>query len=84
MHGPDFGESGFCLGLREQFAVLADGTVVPCCLDRNADMALGNIFKQPINDILEGERARRIVDGFSKRQIAEELCRKCSYRQRFT
>jgi radical SAM protein with 4Fe4S-binding SPASM domain len=83
MHGPDFGDHGFCLGLREQFAILADGTVVPCCLDRNADMALGNIFKQPIGDILEGERAKRIVDGFSQRRIVEELCRRCSYRKRF-
>jgi radical SAM protein with 4Fe4S-binding SPASM domain len=83
MTGPDFGESGFCLGLREQIAVLVDGTVVPCCLDRNADMALGNIFKQPIGEILESERARQIVDGFSKRRVVEELCRKCGYRKRF-
>jgi radical SAM protein with 4Fe4S-binding SPASM domain len=81
--GPDFGETGFCLGLREQFAVLVDGTVVPCCLDRNGDMALGNIFKQPIGEILESERARRIVEGFSKRQVVEEVCRRCGYRKRF-
>jgi radical SAM protein with 4Fe4S-binding SPASM domain len=83
MNGPDFGESGFCLGLREQFAVLVDGTVVPCCLDRNADIALGNIFKQPIHDILESDRARLIRDGFSQRRVVEELCRKCGYRKRF-
>jgi radical SAM protein with 4Fe4S-binding SPASM domain len=83
MRGPDLGESGFCLGLREQFAVLVDGTVVPCCLDRNADMALGNIFKQPMSDILESERTKRIVEGFSKRRVVEELCRKCGYRKRF-
>jgi radical SAM protein with 4Fe4S-binding SPASM domain len=83
MTGPDFGESGFCLGLREQIAVLVDGTVVPCCLDRNADMALGNVFKQPIEEILGSERAMRIVEGFSKRRVVEELCRKCGYRKRF-
>jgi radical SAM protein with 4Fe4S-binding SPASM domain len=83
MTGPDFGESGFCLGLREQIAVLVDGTVVPCCLDRNADMTLGNIFKQPIGEILGSERATRIVEGFSKRRVMEELCRKCGYRKRF-
>lgn len=83
IHGPALGESGFCLGLREQFAVLVDGTVVPCCLDRNADMALGNIFKQPIGEILGSERARRIVDGFSQRRVVEELCRRCGYRKRF-
>jgi radical SAM protein with 4Fe4S-binding SPASM domain len=82
-NGQDLGEQGFCLGLREQFAVLVDGTVVPCCLDRNADMALGNIFNQPIEEILEGERARSIVEGFSQRKVVEELCRRCGYRKRF-
>jgi radical SAM protein with 4Fe4S-binding SPASM domain len=81
--GPENGDHGFCLGLREQFAVLVDGTVVPCCLDRNADMALGNIFEESIAEILDGERARRIVDGFSQRNVVEELCRRCSYRKRF-
>ena len=81
--GPDFGEHGFCLGLREQFAVLVDGTVVPCCLDRNAEMPLGNIFKQSIGEILEGGRAKRIVEGFSQRRVVEELCRRCGYRKRF-
>jgi len=82
-HGPDLGDHGFCLGLREQFAILVDGTVVPCCLDRDADMALGNIFKQPIGEILGSERAKRIVEWFSRRRVVEELCRKCGYRKRF-
>ena len=83
LNGPDFGAHGFCLGLREQFAIIVNGTVVPCCLDRNADMALGNIFKQPIEEILGSERARRIVEGFSQRRVVEKLCRRCFYRKRF-
>jgi len=82
-NGPDLGDQGFCLGLREQFAVLVDGTVVPCCLDRNADIALGNIFMQPIGEILGGQRAKGIVEGFSRRKIVENLCRRCGYRKRF-
>jgi radical SAM protein with 4Fe4S-binding SPASM domain len=81
--GPDLGDRGFCLGLREQFAILVDGTVVPCCLDRNGDAALGNIFNQPIGEILESERARSVVEGFSQRIVVEKLCRRCSYRKRF-
>jgi radical SAM protein with 4Fe4S-binding SPASM domain len=83
INGPDLGDHGFCLGLREQFAVLVDGTVAPCCLDRNADMALGNIFEQPIDEILDCGRARKIVEGFSKRRVAEKLCRRCGYTKRF-
>ena len=83
MNAPDYGETGSCLGLREQLAVLVDGTVVPCCLDRNADIALGNIFTQPLSEILESERAVRIAAGFSQRKDVEELCRRCGYRKRF-
>jgi radical SAM protein with 4Fe4S-binding SPASM domain len=81
--GPDYGESGFCLGLREQIAILVDGTVAPCCLDRNGDMALGNILKQEMQEILDSKRAQGIYSGFSRHKVVETLCRHCSYRMRF-
>ena len=80
----EIGNEGFCLGLRDQIAVLVDGTVVPCCLDSGGTIRLGNIFEDNIRDILEGERARAIYDGFSGRHAVEELCRKCGYRTRFS
>jgi radical SAM protein with 4Fe4S-binding SPASM domain len=79
----DYGNTGFCLGLRNQFAILVDGTVVPCCLDRNGVMALGNIREQALSDILDGTRARKIRRGFDAGLVAEELCRKCGYRLKF-
>jgi radical SAM protein with 4Fe4S-binding SPASM domain len=79
----EYGNTGFCLGLRDQFAILVDGTVVPCCLDRNGVMALGNIKDQPLSDILSSERARKIRQGFDAGEVAEELCRKCGYRLKF-
>ncbi len=82
--GPDCGETGYCLGLREQIAVLVDGTVVPCCLDRNGLTALGNVQVRPIREILGENRARRMYEGFSQRRIVEPLCRHCSYRLRFS
>jgi radical SAM protein with 4Fe4S-binding SPASM domain len=81
--GPDQGESGFCLALREQIAILVDGTVVPCCLDKDGSMALGNIFTQSMADIVASDRSRRIYMGFSRRRVVEGLCRHCSYRLRF-
>jgi radical SAM protein with 4Fe4S-binding SPASM domain len=83
-NGPAYGNRGFCLGLRNQIAILVDGTVVPCCLDREGDIALGNVLAQPISVILESKRARDFYDGFSRRSVAEELCRHCSYRLRFS
>lgn len=73
----------FCYALRTQIAVLVDGTVVPCCLDGEGVVNLGNIKKEDFKDILESERAINIVDGFSKRKAVEELCKKCGYRTRF-
>lgn len=80
----DAGESGFCLGLRDQVAILVDGTVVPCCLDSNGVISLGNIFVQEFEHIFNSERAKALYEGFSKRRAEEELCRKCGYRHRFS
>ena len=73
----------FCYGLRDQCAVLCDGTVTPCCLDAEGEIALGNLFTEPMEKILSGERAMRLYEGFSRRKAVEELCRRCDYTQRF-
>jgi MoaA/NifB/PqqE/SkfB family radical SAM enzyme len=56
---------------------------VPCCLDHDGDIALGNIFDEEMEDILNKPRAKAIYDGFSNRKAVEELCRKCGYARRF-
>lgn len=73
----------FCYGLRNQFAILVDGTVVPCCLDNEGQINLGNIFTTPLKDILNSDRARNIYEGFSNRKAVEDLCKKCQYAERF-
>ena len=73
----------FCLGLRQQAAVLCDGTVVPCCLDGEGQIPLGNLFTQGFDEILASPRARAMVEGFSRRRPTEELCRRCGYATRF-
>ena len=73
----------FCYGLRDQLGVLCDGTVVPCCLDHEGDLALGNLLTQDMEEILNSPRAKVLYEGFSRREAAEELCRKCGYARRF-
>lgn len=73
----------FCYGLRDQIGVLCDGTVVPCCLDHEGDLALGNLFEQDMSEILASPRAQAIYNGFQHRTAAEALCRKCGYARRF-
>ena len=77
------GEQVFCYGLRDQIGVLCDGTVVPCCLDHEGDLALGNLFEQELDVILDSPRAQAIYRGFQNKKAAEELCRKCGYARRF-
>ena len=81
--GPDLGGRGYCRGLRDHLAILVDGTVVPCCLDADGVLALGNIFAQSLDDLLAGPRARRMSEGFGHQWLVEPLCRRCSYRRRF-
>ena len=83
---PSIGEDGdcFCHGMRDQFGVLVDGSVVPCCLDSEGIVTLGNLFESEIDDILASPRARAIYDGFTRRRAVEELCRRCGYARRFS
>ncbi len=83
LSAPDGGDGVFCHGLRDQIGVLCDGTVVPCCLDHEGDIALGNLFEQFMDEILASPLAQALYDGFSRRKATEELCRRCGYARRF-
>ncbi len=80
---PEGSDRVFCYGLRDQLGVLWDGTVVPCCLDHEGDLALGNLFTEDLRDILAKPRAKAIYDGFTNRETTEPLCRRCGYARRF-
>ena len=79
----DGGEKVFCYGLRDQLGVLCDGTVVPCCLDHEGDIPLGNLLTDDLEQILSSPRVTAIRDGFSRGLAAEDLCRRCGYARRF-
>lgn len=80
---PDVGNEVFCYGLGDHFGILADGSVVPCCMDSDGVITLGNVFTEPLSDILASPRARAMIEGFTHRQASEDLCRRCAYAQRF-
>lgn len=73
------GDSHSCYGLRDQIGVLSDGTVVPCCLDADGAIALGNIFTTPLREILTSKRAAALKKSFETRCIREPLCQRCGY-----
>lgn len=77
------GNKFFCYGLKDQFGILVDGTVVPCCLDSNGVINLGNVFENDLQNILNSERATAMVNGFNCGKASENLCKKCGYATRF-
>ncbi|WP_226896486.1 radical SAM/SPASM domain-containing protein [Poseidonibacter ostreae] len=76
-------DKGFCYGLDSHFGILTSGEVVPCCLDQNACINLGNTNTSQLKDILSSTRVKTIQDGFKVGKVVEELCQKCEYRTRF-
>ena len=57
--------------------------MIPCCLDGEGVINLGNVDDTDFGEIITNERSTNIIEGFSRREAVEELCRKCGYRKRF-
>ena len=75
--------NGYCHGLSSQIAILANGTVVPCCLDSFGIIDLGNLHEKKLDDVLFSEKSLNIVNGFKQNIAVEELCQKCTFKNRF-
>lgn len=74
---------GTCLGLKSHFGILSSGIVVPCCLDKEGVIPLGNLHVDSLETILNAQRAQTILQGFRQGRCVETLCRKCTYKHRF-
>ena len=75
--------NGFCMALKTQIAILADGTVVPCCLDSNGKINLGNIYQESFESIINSKRCQDLKKSFQDRKPCEKLCLSCTYKNRF-
>jgi hypothetical protein len=82
-HQPIRSTRGFCHGLSSHIGILADGTVVPCCLDKEGVISLGNCGSQGVEEIVQSPRAQSISAGFQKGILVEDLCQKCTFISRF-
>ena len=76
-------KNGFCYALKTHIGILSDGTVVPCCLDASGVIELGNIFDESVEDILNKQITKDIIEGFRNNKAVHPLCRKCNFRERF-
>lgn len=75
--------NGYCHGTIDHVGILVDGTVIPCCLDGEGIVNLGNILSTSFGDILSSERFMLISDSFKNNLCSEELCKKCRFKDRF-
>jgi MoaA/NifB/PqqE/SkfB family radical SAM enzyme len=76
-------DAGTCHALSSHLGILSDGTVVPCCLDKEGATVLGDARRQTLGEILAGERAARMIHGFKEGRLVEDLCRRCTFISRF-
>ena len=74
---------GTCHALETHVGILHDGRVVPCCLDYQGKIALGNILNQSLDEILKSPLAISLQEGFQKRELRHPLCQKCTFCKRF-
>ena len=75
-------KEGYCFALKTHIAILSNGDVVPCCLDGEGVLKLGNIFEESLSSILEKEKTKRIKKSFQNRKPCETLCQKCGFLMR--
>lgn len=80
---PKQSEHGFCHAVSSHVGIHADGTVVACCLDKEARLDLGKMPEKSLSEILAGQRARAMRNGFAQRKLVEDLCQRCTFINRF-
>lgn len=74
---------GYCHALSSHIAILVDGSIVPCCLDGEGNIILGNIFKDNLEEVISSTRFQNMLTGFRNNQSIEELCKHCNFKNRF-
>lgn len=72
---------GFCYALKTHIAILVDGTVVPCCLDSNGKIKLGNIFTDDLKEIIVSKKYQTLKKSFQDRKPSEKLCMSCTFKK---
>ena len=78
-----YNEHGFCYGLKNQIGILVDGTITICCLDSFGVSNLGNIFKDGMDNVIDSDKVKKIIKGFNDRKVYLDICKHCSYKERF-
>ena len=68
-----------CYGMRDQIGVLCDGRIIPCCIDCDGAITLGNIFTDDILDVINSPLAKEMAEGFRNGKAVHPYCKKCGF-----
>jgi radical SAM protein with 4Fe4S-binding SPASM domain len=60
-----------------KLVVLWDGTVLPCCVDYNASLKLGNAFEDSVQDLWRGREIERLRAQHDKGEYPD-VCTHCN------
>ena len=74
-----YSESGTCRGLIDHIGVLSDGTIIPCCLDSEGIINLGNIYLNSLEEIYNKPLVTEMICGFKNNKKVHELCKHCYF-----
>ena len=74
--------SGGCKGTIDHIGILVDGTVVPCCLDSEGIINLGNIYKKSLEEIINSNKFIQIKESFKQNKRVHPLCKTCNFYQK--
>ena len=74
-----YNEEGTCYALKDHIGILVDGTIVPCCLDVNGIIKLGNILNDDLSSVINTNRYKKMLIGFNNNKKCEDLCKKCNF-----
>ena len=70
----------YCFGSVKQLAILANGIVVPCCIDANGSMPLGNLCVQDFESILKSKPMKTMQKAQHTHKNLPNLCSTCTFR----
>ena len=74
-----YNKKGTCFGLISHIGILVDGTIIPCCLDSRGDINLGNIYNNSLDEVLNSDRVKNMINNFKNKEKCEELCKHCNF-----
>ena len=79
LNNDTYEEDGRCYALTNHIGILVDGTIIPCCLDSEGIINLGNIYKNEICEVMNSKRVKDMINNFKNNKKCEELCKHCKF-----